>query len=161
MTRPLTLRTGRPSLAVAVIAALVASTPSFADTAPSNTKTNATATKETSLQRIQKSVAKLNAEASTPEGEAAVVIRLSTQLAVPADSLRQQRIDWGVGYGEVAMVHGFKRASKKPVTPSQIVEMRRSGMEWDKIAKDLGVKVDTVASKMNKHVGPKPTPHPK
>ena len=161
MTNSLGLRAQRQLALAVTLAALVATMPSIVDAASTNTKTTATTTKETSLQRIQRSVAKINAEASTPEGEVAVVARLSTQLAVPADSLRQQRLDWGLDYGEVAMVHGFRRASKKPITPVEIVEMRRSGMEWDKIAKELGVKVDAVASKMSKNVGPKPTPQPK
>jgi hypothetical protein len=119
-------------------------------------------TKETALQRIQKSVAKINAEASTPEGEEAVVNRLSKQLAVSPDTLRAQQQMWGIGYGEVAMVHGFSRASRTKATPADVVEMRRSGMEWDAIGKELGVKVDNVASRMKKSVNPKPpAPAPK
>ena len=118
--------------------------------------------KETTLQRIQKMVARINAEAGTPEGEQAVVERLSAQLGVPADSLRAQRSTWGLGYGEVAMVYGFARASKKPgTTPDQIVEMRSSGMAWEAIGKELGVRVDTVAARMKKNVAPKAKPQHK
>jgi hypothetical protein len=101
-------------------------------------------------------VAKINAEASTPEGEVAVVNRLSKQLAVSPDTLRAQQLAWGVGYGEVAMVYGFARGSRTKASPREVVEMRRSGMEWDAIGKELGVKVDTVASRMKKNVNPKP-----
>jgi hypothetical protein len=125
-----------------------------ADSKPAETKS--VATKETALQRIQKSVARINAEASTPEGEAAVLNRLSKQLAVPPDTLRAQQQTWGLGYGEVAMVYSFSRASRTKATPAAVVEMRRSGMEWDAIGKELGVKVDTVASRMRKNVNPKP-----
>lgn len=112
--------------------------------------------KETSLQRIQRYVAKINHDASTPEGEEVVVAHLSQQLHVPADSLRQQHASWTLGYGEVAMVHGFARASKKPsITPDDVVAMRRSGKDWEEIGKYLGVKTDTVASKMKKNVPPK------
>ena len=121
-------------------------------TAPVNTK-------ETALDRIQRMVAKINQEASTEEGEAAVVARLSQQLRCPPDTLEWQRTTWGVGYGEIAMVHGFAKSAKKKTAPGEVYEMRRSGMEWDVIAKNLGVKVDAVASKMKKNVGPKPTPH--
>lgn len=120
-------------------------------TAPVNTK-------ETALDRIQRMVAKINQEASTEEGEAAVKARLSQQLRCPPDTLEWQRTTWGVGYGEIAMVHGFAKSAKKKTTPGEVYEMRRSGMEWDVIAKNLGVKVDAVASKMKKNVGPKPTP---
>ena len=79
-------------------------------------------------------VARINAEASTPEGEEAVLDRLSKQLGASPDSLRAQHSAWGLGYGEVAMAYGFARASKKPgVTPEQVVELRRGGMAWDAV----------------------------
>lgn len=143
------------ALLVALSLLLVSHAHAFATT----TTTAPVNAKETSLERIQRAVAKIDAEASTPEGEADVVQRLSTQLSVPPDTLTAQHENWGVGYGEVAMVYGFARASKKPITPEQVVEMRRSGMDWDAIAKNLGVKVDTVATRMKKNAGPKPTPH--
>ena len=148
-------------LATITATALLAVTmPALADDKPA--QTTAVTTKETALQRIQKMVAKINAEASTPEGEQAVVTRLSKQLGVTPETLREQQQKWGIGYGEVAMVYGFSRASKTKATPDQVVEMRHSGKEWDAIGKELGVKVDTVASKMKKNVNPKPpapTPH--
>jgi hypothetical protein len=111
-------------------------------------------TPETSLHRIQRTVAKINAEARTPEGEAVVVKRLSAQLGASPDSLRQQHAAWGLGYGEIAMAYGFAKASRKGRTPADVVAMRGTGMEWLAIAKDLGVKVDQVASRMRRHVGP-------
>ena len=128
-----------------------AQTPQPAYTAPVNTK-------ETALDRIKRMVAKINQEASTEEGEAAVKARLSQQLRCPPDTLEWQRTTWGVGYGEIAMVHGFAKASKKKTSPGEVYEMRRSGMEWEAIAKNLGVKVDAVASKMTKSAAPPPTP---
>ena len=116
-------------------------------------------TKETQLQRIQKMVAKIDAEASTPEGEANVVARMSKQYAVAPDTLQAQHADWGLGYGEIAMVYGFARSSKTKATPDQVVEMRRNGMSWENIGKELGVKVDNVTTRMKKNVNPKPTPH--
>jgi hypothetical protein len=141
----------------------LAATPAAAHAgdAPTTTTTTVVApvsTKETSLQRIQKMVAKIDAEAATPEGEANVLARLSKQLAVAPDTLEAQHQDWGLGYGEISMVYGFARSSKTKATPQQVVEMRRSGLQWDVIAKQLGVKVDTVASRMKKSAGPKPTP---
>ena len=118
--------------------------------------------KETALTRIQRMVARLNQESATPEGEAMVVTRLAGQFRTSPDSLRAQHAAWGLGYGEVAMVYGFARASRKPgVTPEQVVTMRRDGKGWEAIAKQLGIKVDTVASRMKRQVGPKGTPKPK
>lgn len=141
-------------------ALLVAPIPCAGDS--KTTQTKPVTTKETALQRIQKMVAKINAEASTPEGEQAVVNRLSKQLAVPPETIREQQQTWGIGYGEVAMVYGFSRASRKKATPVEVVELRRSGKEWDAIGKEIGVNVETVASRMKKNVNPKPpAPAPK
>lgn len=156
------------AIAIATAAALIPATaatlflasfatPAFGQATPVTAAGSPVGAKETSLHRIQKMVARINAEASTPEGEQAVVERLSKQLGAAPDSLRAQHAAWGLGYGEVAMVYGFARASRKPgVTPNQIVEWRNGGKSWEAIAKELGVKVDGVAGRMRKHVGANP-----
>jgi len=111
------------------------------------------ATKETALQRIQRSVARIDREASTPEGEAAVVKRLAAQLGMPEDTLRARHDAWALGYGEIAMVYGFARASRRQsaTLPDQIVEMRRDGQDWKAIAKQIGVSIDAVASRVRRN----------
>ena len=162
MSRRRAPRSHLAALAVAAFVALLAAAPAFSQGTPVTAAGSRVGAKETSLQRVQKMVARINAEASTPEGEEAVLARLSKQFGAPPDSLRAQHQAWGLGYGEVAMVYGFARASKKPgITPSQIVEMRNTGMAWDAIGKELGVKVDAVAARMTKNVGPKPIPKSK
>lgn len=111
------------------------------------------ATKETALQRIQRSVARIDREASTPEGEAAVVKRLAAQLGMPEDSLRARHDAWALGYGEITMVYGFARASRRQsaTLPDQIVEMRRDGQDWKAIAKQIGVSIDAVATRVRRN----------
>jgi hypothetical protein len=125
-------------------------------------KTNVTRTvntRETALDRIRRSVLLIDREASTPEGEERVLARLSSQLRVSPDTLRAEHAAWSLGYGEMAMVYGFARASRKqPMPPEQVVEMRRQGSDWQAIAKDLGVKVDQVAARVRRHEGPKSAP---
>lgn len=115
------------------------------------------ATKETALQRIQRSVARIDREASTPEGESAVVKRLAAQLGMPEDTLRTRHEAWGLGYGEIAMVYGFARASRRQsaTLPDQIVEMRRDGQDWKSIAKQIGVSIDAVASRVRRNEPPR------
>jgi hypothetical protein len=111
------------------------------------------ANKETALQRIQRSVARIDREASTPEGEAAVVKRLAAQLGMPEDTLRARHDAWALGYGEIAMVYGFARASRRQsaTLPDQIVEMRRDGQDWKSIAKQIGVSIDAVATRVRRN----------
>jgi len=127
-------------------------------TVPAPVTTGGVATQVTPLMRIQRSVAKINAQASTPEGEAEVVKQLSSRLKVSPDTLEANRVKWGLGWGETAMVYTFAKSSKKPITPDGVVEMRRSGTEWDVIAKDLGINIQAVAKKMNKNVPPSTKP---
>jgi hypothetical protein len=112
-------------------------------------------TPESALHRIQRTVARIDAEAKTPEGEARVVARLSSQLGVSVDSLQAEHDTWGLGYGEIAMAYGFARASRTGKTVGDVVGMRSGGTGWLDIAKELRVKVDTVANRMKRHVGPK------
>ena len=161
------LRSTRLGLALLIAATLAVALPGAgsarADDKPATNMTTVgppVTNKETALTRIQRSVAKINQEASTPEGEAAVLARLSAHFRVDPDTLEAQKSEWGVGYGEVAMVYGFARSSKKAgVTPEWIVLKRREGTPWEEIAKEIGVNVDTVASRMSKQAKPKPTPH--
>lgn len=126
------------------------------NTAPAPMGTRAVTTKETALQRIQRSVARINQEAATPEGERIVVDRLASQLRVTPETLRSQHEAWGIGYGEIAMVYGFARAARKqPTTPDSVVVERRMGKDWDVIAKNLGVKIDTVAARIKRQEPPK------
>lgn len=143
----------RISLSCALAFALTA----LSSPAPAAAKGKSTSAAETSLKRIQRTVALIDAEARTPEGEAAVVKRLSAQLRVSEEDLRAKRDTWGLGYGEIAMAYGFAGASRTGKTPDEVVAMRSSGTAWTDIAKDLGVKVDTVAKRMRRHVGPKPS----
>lgn len=156
-------RHARAARAAAFAAAVTAGALLWSSSAPAPSRAATTAgtsttkaagaagNRETALGRIQRMVAKLNKEAATPEGEAAVVARLSRQFRASPDSLRAQRASWGLGYGEVAMVYGFARTSRKAgVTPDGVVEMRRDGKAWEEIAKELGVKVDAVASRMTR-----------
>lgn len=147
--------------ATVLLLTLALSTAARADDAPTTTTTTVVApvnTKETAMQRIQRAVAKINLEASTPEGEANVIARMSKQFAISPDTLQTQHANWGLDYGEMTMVYGFARSSKTKATPDHVVDLRRSGMSWENIGKEIGVKVDAVASRMKKSSGPTPTP---
>ena len=156
MSRRLARAARLAALPILLLASLA--TAAFGDTNSPNATVarRSVNTKETALQRIQRSVARINQEAGTPEGETLVIDRLSTQLRITPESLRSQHDAWAIGYGEIAMVYGFARAARKqPTTPESVVEQRRMGKDWDVIAKELGVKIDTVASRLKRQEPPK------
>jgi len=145
--------------AAGFIALSIALAPPIPATSPSVAEAANVSTKETSLQRIQRSVARIDQEAKTPEGEAQVLKRLSAQFRVAEDSLRANHEAWALGYGEVAMVYGFARAARRQsaTLPQQIVDMRRSGSDWKEIAKQFGVSIDAVATRVRRNESPRRT----
>jgi hypothetical protein len=74
---------------------------------------------------------------------------------VSVDSLQAEHDTWHLGYGEIAMAYGFARASRTGKTAEDVVGMRSAGTSWLDIAKELHVKVDTVANRMKRHLPPK------
>jgi hypothetical protein len=136
--------------AVAALFLLLGGPAPAAARAPRALATPTGSAKQTTLQRIQRMASRLNAEGSTPEGEKQVLASLSAQLHVSADTLQTQKQEWGVGYGDLAMIYGFARGGRLQTVPERVLEMRRSGMDWEAIAKELGVKVDAVATRMNR-----------
>lgn len=146
------------ALAVGLLLLLAPAPAAAADQPPAAVATPTGNAKMTSMQRIQMMVAKTNTDASTPEGEARVVKTLSGQLRVPEETLRQQKKDWGIGYGDLAMLYGFARSGKPQVTADRVYDMRAGGMDWKAIAKELRVNVDAVAARMKKPPA-KPTPY--
>jgi hypothetical protein len=137
----------------AIILAAIALLPSMPVPAVAEKTVATKTTPETALHRIQRTVAALDAEAATPDGETRVLARLSAQLGASSDTLQTEHQDWGLGYGELAMAYGFARASRAHKTPAEVVAMRAQGTDWLVIAKQIGVKVDTVANRMNRHKG--------
>ena len=138
---------------VAAVASLALLLPSMPARALAAKTVGTRTTPETALHRIQRTVAALDAEAGTPDGETRVLARLSAQLRVSSDTLQTEHQEWGLGYGELAMAYGFARQSRAHKTPAEVVEMRRQGIDWLQIANQIGVKVDTVANRMNRHKG--------
>ena len=116
------------------------------------TASAAVATKETSLQRIQRSVARIDRR-PPPRGRSGGGEAPLDQLGMPEDSLRARREAWALTYGEIAMVYGFSRVARRQsaALPAQIVEMRREGQDWKAIAKQLGVSIDAVASRVRRN----------
>lgn len=149
----------RRARAAGFIALSIALAPPIQTANPSVAQAANVSTKETSLQRIQRSVARIDQEAKTPEGEAQVLKRLSAQFRVPEDTLRANHEGWALGYGEVAMVYGFARAARRQSTtlPQQIVDMRRSGSDWKEIAKQFRVSIDAVATRVRRNELPRRT----
>lgn len=90
----------------------------------------------------------VNRAAGTPEGEQRVVERLSTELNVPAETLRTERGQFKVGWGELSIAHRLSRATGVPV--AALVGQHQNGMGWGEIAKAHNLKLGPIVSEATK-----------
>ena len=72
------------------------------------------------------------------EGFRVVVGHISRELGITVDTLREQRKDTGLGWGNLLVAHRIARESKAPL--DQVITEFREGKSWEEVAR--GRKVD-------------------
>jgi hypothetical protein len=90
----------------------------------------------------------INRAAATPEGRERVVEHLSKELNVPAATLRAQREQSKLGWGELSIAHRLSQKTGVPV--DQLIAEHKSGKGWGAIAKEHNVKLGPVVSELKK-----------
>jgi hypothetical protein len=68
------------------------------------------------------------------DGIRIVVGHISRELGIPVDTLRAQRAQTGLNWGEIFIAHHLARQAS--VTFDQVVDDYRSGKSWEDIARD-------------------------
>lgn len=90
----------------------------------------------------------INRAAATPEGRERVVEHLSKELNVPPATLRAQREQSKLGWGELSIAHRLSQKTRVPV--DQLIAEHKSGRGWGAIAKEHNVKLGPVVSELKK-----------
>lgn len=90
----------------------------------------------------------INRAAATPEGRERVVEHLSKELNVPAATLRTQREQSKLGWGELSIAHRLSQKTGVPV--DQLIAEHKSGKGWGAIAKERNVKLGPMVSELKK-----------
>lgn len=90
----------------------------------------------------------MNRVAQTPEGEQRVIEHLSRELNVPAATLRAQREQSKLGWGELSIAYRLSQKTGVPV--NQLIAERKSGKGWGAIAKEHNVKLGPLLSEVKK-----------
>lgn len=90
----------------------------------------------------------INRAAATPEGGQRVVEHLSKELNVPAASLRAQREQSKLGWGELSIANRLSQKTGVPV--DQLIAEHKSGKGWGVIAKERNVKLGPMVSELKK-----------
>lgn len=100
-------------------------------------------------RRLEKEARRIDREASDPAGEERVLTRLSGDLGVSTQTLKQQREQSKLSYGNLFIANSLAKSSG--TTFSQIAAERESGNGWGKIAKDHNLKLGEVVSGAKKN----------
>lgn len=90
----------------------------------------------------------INRAAATSEGSQRVVEHLSKELNVPAATLRAQREQSKLGWGELSIAHRLSQKTGVPV--GQLIAEHKSGKGWGAIAKAHNVKLGPMVSELKK-----------
>ena len=105
-------------------------------------------------KKLEASAAELDKSAAKPEGQQRVIARIKTEFGV--DDARVQSLrDKNMGYGEISIALGLAQGLPGGITDAnvqKVMELRQGPpvMGWGKIARDLGLKLGPVASKVHK-----------
>lgn len=100
-------------------------------------------------RRLEKEAKRIDREASDPAGEERVLTRLSGDLGVSTQTLKQQREQSKLSYGNLFIANSLAKSSNTSF--SQIAAERESGKGWGKIAKDHNLKLGDVVSGAKKN----------
>jgi len=90
----------------------------------------------------------INRAAATPEGSQRVVEHLSKELNVPAATLRAQREQSKLGWGELSIANRLSQKTGVPV--DQLIAEHKSGKGWGAIAKERDVKLGPMVGELKK-----------
>ena len=102
------------------------------------------------LEELTKLAKRIDGEAKDPRGEARVVKMLSEQYDVTEDEIRALRQET-LGYGEISILLALSKETGRP--PSEILQKRKAGEGWGRIAQDYGVKLGRVISEVKRERG--------
>lgn len=94
---------------------------------------------EAQAMRLEDHVAAVNRAARAPEGEPAVVQRLSHELELPAATLQAQREQTRLGWGEIRIANRIGQESG--LSFEQVVREFRSGKGWGEIVREHNLSV--------------------
>jgi len=90
----------------------------------------------------------VNRAARTPAGEQRVVEHLSKELGVPAETLRAQREQSKLGWGELLIAHRLSQKTGVPV--EDLIAEHKAGKGWGKIAQEHDAKLGEIVGEVKK-----------
>ncbi len=134
----------------------------------STTSADASAAAQVDMQKLRENIEKKSARISTEAraraesqieatakhvdetadkgGEANVAQRLGAEFGMSAQAMTDEHTKLGASWGQLMIAHAIAANSKTGVSAEQLLEMKRDGMGWGKIASGLGLRLGSVVS---------------
>lgn len=111
--------------------------------------TGSEATMQTKDERkLEREARRIDGEANNSVGEDRVLDRMSSDLGVPVETLRQQQRTSGLSFGNLFIANSLARSTGKSF--DEILATRRSGKGWGQIARENNVRLGEVVSRMKR-----------
>ena len=107
-------------------------------------------TDTTDLAELEKQAEALDRSASEI-GHEKIYQNLSTEFDIPVDMLRSQRVETDFGFGELFIANSLARASGQDF--GVLAQQRQDGKGWGVIARENGVKLGSVVSRIQRANG--------
>lgn len=98
-------------------------------------------------KKLEENAKDVNVEAVT-NGDATVADRFAAEFGMTSEALLAERTQYGVGWGEVMIVHTLLASAPSGTTVDQLYTLHADGMGWGQIAFGMGLKVNSVATAM-------------
>lgn len=95
-------------------------------------------------RHLDKEAWRIDREASDPAGEDRVLTRLSDDLGLSKETLKQQKEQSGLSYGNLFIANSLAKSSD--TTFDQITAERKSGKGWGQIANSHNIRLGEVVS---------------
>ncbi len=93
---------------------------------------------------LEERAAAIERASTAPDGTRVVVGHISRELRIPVETLRTQRTQTGLGWGEILIANRLAKGTG--LTFDQIVAEFRSGKGWGDIARDHTLDLDRLMS---------------
>ncbi len=99
-------------------------------------------------KELNKQAKKIDEDARTPEGRERVIRAFSEQLGVSGETLRRQREQTRMGFGQLFIANALAQSTGKSF--DEIAAEFRSGKGFGKIANESGVKLGPIVSDLKR-----------
>ena len=100
-------------------------------------------------KRLEREARKLDREAAQAQGEDRVLARMSEELGIPVETLKQQKESSKLGFGDLFIADSLAKATNK--TFEELLAEFQGGKGWGRIANENNVRLGEIISQAKRN----------